>query len=163
MNIIFLLFSLLGGVIASLQGVINSAGANEIGLPTMLAFFSIVQAIPAIIFILVKRPTFGLVGSLQKGWKWFLISGLFGATIVTVMTLSIAKIGALTAFVVVVLGQIIASAIADHFGFLGIEVKKLTPLKVVSILIIFAGVSLLVISDSMSDAAFSFEVINILL
>lgn len=147
----------------SIQGVINSSGSNVIGLPAMLAFFSIAQALPALIFILIKRPSLGIKGALNKGWKWIVVSGLVGTTIVTVMTLSISEIGALTAFVLVVLGQIIASAIADHFGFLGIEKQPLNATKVVSILIIFVGVALLVISDSIGDSASSVRVVQPLL
>lgn len=144
MYTIFLLFALTAGLMMGVHGVINSSGSKAVGLPTMLAFFSLVQAIPAFIFILIKQPELGIAGSFVEGWEWFLISGLMGATAVTVITLSINKIGALTSFVLVVLGQIIASAIADHFGFLGIEVKPISLLKIVSILIIIAGVALLV-------------------
>lgn len=151
MYIIFLIFALIGGVTVGILGVVNSAGSNVIGIPAMLAFFSIVQAIPAFIYILIKKPSLGVVGSLKRGWKWFLVSGLIGAFIVTILTLAISKIGALTAFVLVVLGQIIASAIADHFGFLGIEAKPISMMKIVSITIIIAGVVLLVLSDSANN------------
>lgn len=155
MFIFYLVLALIGGLMIGIHGVVNSAGASAIGLPAMLAFFSIVQALPAIIFILIKKPSHGIVGSLMRGWKWFVVSGFMGATIVTVMTLSISKIGALTAFVIVVLGQIIASAIADHFGLFGIEAKPMNRMKLVSIIIIVAGVSLLVFSDSGNDQAAS--------
>ncbi|CAM4227272.1 DMT family transporter [Paenibacillus alkaliterrae] len=146
MYLVFLILSLLSGMTIGIQGVIVSVGANAIGLPAMLSFFSIVQAVPALIYIFIKKPSLGIVGSLVSGWKWFLVSGLFSATIVTIMTLSISKIGALTAFVLVVLGQIIASPIADHFGLLGIEVKPMNRAKFASIMVIIAGVTLLVMT-----------------
>lgn len=157
MNSIFLLFALLAGLMIGIHGVINSSGAKAVGLPTMIAFFSIVQAIPAIIFISINQPTLGIAGSLAAGWKWFVLSGLMAATIVTVITLSLSKVGALTAFVLVVLGQIIASAIADHFGLLGIEVKPMNMMKMASILIIIAGVSLLVKANSANSKATSIK------
>ncbi|MFE8699981.1 DMT family transporter [Cytobacillus sp. FJAT-54145] len=143
MYTMFLLFALTAGLAIGIHGVINSSGAKAIGLPTMLAFFSIIQAIPAFIFLLIKQPSLGLVVAFTEGWGWFVASGLIGATIVTVVTLSISKIGALTSFVLVVLGQIIASAVADHFGFMGIEVKPMNLLKLLSIFIILGGVVLL--------------------
>ena len=150
MVIIFLFFALLAGLIMSIHGVINSAGAKVVGLPTMLAFFSVVQAMPALLFILISQPSLGIIGTFAEGWKWFLVAGFMGALIVTVMTLSIPKIGALTTFVLVVLGQIIASAITDHFGLFGLEVKSMNLMKMVSIFIIIAGVALLVKANSAS-------------
>ncbi|CAM4227310.1 DMT family transporter [Paenibacillus alkaliterrae] len=151
MFLIFLFFALAAGLMIGIHGVINSSGAKAVGLPTMLAFFSIVQAIPALIYIFIMKPSLGIVGSFSEGWKWFLVAGLMAAAIVTVMTLSISKIGALTAFALVILGQIIASAIADHFGLLGIEVKPMSMMKVASIFVIIGGVLLLVKSNSANN------------
>ncbi|MGK3945706.1 DMT family transporter, partial [Streptomyces caeruleatus] len=60
------------------------------------------------------------------------------------ITVSISKIGALVTFVLVVLGQIITSAIIDHFGLLGMEINPINLLKITSILIILVGVFLLI-------------------
>lgn len=153
MYIIYLLLALLTGMIISIQGVINSTGASIIGLPAMLAFLSFVQAVPALIYILIKKPAHGVAGSFIRGWKWFLMSGLVAALTVILMTLSITKIGTLTAFVLVILGQIIASATADHFGLFGIERKPINKMKLISMMIIFVGVALLVMSDLGNNVA----------
>ncbi|WP_209124127.1 DMT family transporter [Alkalihalobacillus sp. BA299] len=153
MYVIYIIFALLSGLLISIHGVVNSVGAKAIGLPTMIAWFSIIQAIPAIIFILLKRPSMGISGSLVQGFKWYLFSGLIGITIVTIITLSISQIGALTAFVLVVLGQVIGAAIADHFGLFGVEVKPVSVMRIVSILIILAGVGLLIKSESTNQVS----------
>jgi len=157
MYIIYLLLALLTGMTISIQGVINSTGASIIGLPAMLAFLSFVQAVPSLTYILIKKPAYGVAGSFIRGWKWFLMSGLFAAATVILMTLSITKIGTLTAFVLVILGQIISSAIADHFGLFGIERKPINKMKLISMMIIFAGVALLVMSDLGDNVAFIFN------
>jgi len=148
MSTIFLLFALLAGLMLGTQGVINSSGAKAVGLPTMLAFFPIVQGMPTLMYIFLKQPSLGISGSIAGGWEWFVITGLMSIAIVIGMTLSISRIGALTAFVLVVLGQIIASAIADNFGLLGMEVKSINITKVSGIFIIIAGVLLLIKSNS---------------
>lgn len=145
---IFLLFALLAGLMLGIQGVINNSGAKAVGLPTMLAFFPIVQGMPTLIYIFIKQPSLGISGSIAEGWEWFIVTGLMSIAIVIGITLPISKIGVLTAFVLVILGQIIASAIADNFGLLGIEVKSINITKVSGIFIIIAGVLLLIKSNS---------------
>lgn len=152
----------MAGLLISVHGVINSAGAKVIGLPTMIAWFSIIQALPAIILILFKQPSIGIGGSLIQGFKWYLVSGILGVSIVTVMTLSISQIGALTAFVLVVLGQVIGAAIADHIGLFGIEIKPVNAMRIVSIVIILAGVGLLIKSESLAKVPVHIEASTII-
>lgn len=154
MYIFFLLLALFSGMIVSIQGIINSEGAKIIGLPTMLVFFSFVQLMPALFYILIKKPTLGVALSLKRGWKWYILSGLLGTTIAMVMALSISKIGALTVFVLVILGQIIASAIADQVGLFGIKKKKVNKMMLISMMFIIIGVTLLIVSDLRYNVAF---------
>lgn len=144
MLILFLFFALLTGMMLGVQGVVNSTGEKVIGLPSMLAFLSFVQGIPPLIYILIHKPHLGLLDSIFKGWEWFVITGLMSALTVVGITVSISKIGALVTFVLVVLGQIITSAIIDHFGLLGMEINPINLLKITSILIILVGVFLLI-------------------
>ncbi|OIJ22079.1 hypothetical protein BKP45_05235 [Anaerobacillus alkalidiazotrophicus] len=148
MYIVYLTMALLGGLLISVHGIVNSVGAKVIGLPAVIVLYSVIQAIPALIYILIKQPSLGLTATLVQGFKWYLISGLIGVTIVSIVTLSISNIGALTAFVLVVLGQVIGAAIADHFGLFGTEVKPLNVMRLISIVVIVAGVGLLIKSES---------------
>jgi len=50
-------------------------------------------------------------------------------------------------FVLMVLGQIIGATIADQIGLFGLQVKHVTLLKIISIIIILLGVFLLFKSD----------------
>jgi transporter family-2 protein len=142
-----LLMALLSGLLISVHGIVNSMGSKTIGLPAMLAMYSIVQAIPPLLFILFRQQGNGIGQVIAHGLKWYLLSGIIGMIIVTALTFSITQIGSLTAFVIVVLGQVIGAAIADHFGLFGVPIKPVNTLRIVSILIIMIGVGLLIKSE----------------
>jgi transporter family-2 protein len=140
------------GYFISVQGVFNSIGSKLIGGPALVAWLSLVQLIPPLVYILIKSPAVGLTQSLSIGFKWYFVSGILGIIIVSSLSWSIGNVGALTVFVLVVLGQIIGSALADQFGMFGSPIKPLNTLRLVSIGIIVAGVLLLVRSEQLDQA-----------
>jgi transporter family-2 protein len=140
------------GYLISVQGVFNAIGSKLIGGPALVAWLSLVQLIPPLVYILVKSPAIGLAESLSVGFKWYAVSGILGIIIVSGLSWSIGNVGALTVFVLIVLGQIIGSALADQFGLFGSPMKPLNTLRLVSIGIIVAGVLLLVRSEQVDQA-----------
>nr|WP_263325134.1 DMT family transporter [Neobacillus sp. Marseille-Q6967] len=161
MFILSLLFSFLSGLLISIHGLINSLGGKAIGSPAMFLWLSLVQAIPALIIMIVRPQKLGFVLSLQLGFKWYLFSAIIGLVIFTILSFSISNVGAGTAFVLVVLGQIIGSTIADQFGLFGSPVRPVNTLRIISIVIIMAGVFLLLKSNSSSEAVKSTQTITI--
>jgi len=147
MYIFSILMALFAGVLVSFQGIVNSVGGKAIGIAGMIAWLSIVQAIPPLILILYKSPSIGLGPTLIQGFKWYALSGILGIIIIAFVSLSIPQIGSLQVFVLIILGQIITATIADQIGLFGIQVKPINTLKIVSIIIIIFGVFLLYKSD----------------
>ncbi|MFB9761436.1 hypothetical protein [Ectobacillus funiculus] len=50
MYIVFLIVALASGALIAIQGVSNSVGSKLIGAPAMIAWLSVVQAIPPLIY-----------------------------------------------------------------------------------------------------------------
>jgi bacterial/archaeal transporter family-2 protein len=147
MFMISVLFSFLSGLLISVQGLLNSVGSKAIGTPAMILWLSLVQAIPPLILMLIRPQKVGWLMSLTLGLKFYLFSGIIAIVVLTILSFSISKIGAGSAFIIVVLGQVIGSALADQFGLFGSEVRPLNSLRVVSIVIIIVGVLLLLKSN----------------
>jgi len=143
MYIVSILFAFLSGLLISTQGLINSIGSKAIGTPAMIAWLSLVQAVPPLLLMLIRSQKVGWSASLTLGFKWYLFSGIIGIIILTILSFSISNIGSGSAFVIVVLGQIIGSAFADHFGLFGSPIRPVNPMRIVSIAVIIAGVFLL--------------------
>jgi bacterial/archaeal transporter family-2 protein len=71
-------------------------------------------------------------------WMW-LSGGILGAGIVYGSLYLVPRIGvaALAAFIIA--GQLLAAALIDHFGFLGVPVNELNVWRVTGIVLLFAG------------------------
>lgn len=143
MNIISIIAALISGIAISVQGVSNSVGSKLIGMPAMIVWLSIVQAIPPLILLFWHKPVMGIGASIFQGFKWYTISGVIGMIVITALSFAIPNLGALSVFVIVILGQIIGAAVADQIGLFGNPVIPITPLRIVSIFIIALGVALL--------------------
>lgn len=148
-----LVISFISGLLITVQGVSNSVGSKTIGTPYMLIWLSLVQIIPPMVFLWFKHPAIDFGPSIVQGFKWYFISGSIGIIVVTALSFSIAHTGSLSVFVLVVLGQIIGAAIADQIGLFGTPVAPVKPLRLLSILIIVAGVLLLLKTDLSSKAS----------
>lgn len=143
MYIVSLIAALASGLLIAIQGVSNSVGSKLIGAPAMITWLSVVQAIPPLILLFWQKPTMGIGASIVQGFKWYTISGMIGMIVITALSFAIPNLGALSVFVIVVLGQIIGAAVIDQIGLFGSPVIPITPLRIVSICIIAIGVALL--------------------
>ncbi|MFP3125988.1 DMT family transporter [Ectobacillus funiculus] len=148
MYIVSLIAALASGLLIAVQGVSNSVGSKLIGAPAMITWLSVVQAIPPLILLFWQKPSMGIGASILHGFKWYTISGMIGMIVITALSFAIPNLGALSVFVVVVLGQIIGAAVIDQIGLFGSPVISITPLRIVSICIIAVGVALLLKSGA---------------
>lgn len=70
-------------------------------------------------------------------WAW--LGGLVGATFITTMIVAVPRIGAVTAFTAIILGQLTASATVDSFGLLGAPITPLSVQRLLGLSLIAAG------------------------
>lgn len=140
-KIVFALPALAVGVGVALQGIVNAGLAKGLGSYVVAA--SISFWVGTISLTVISLASGGVGQALAQGRSlglgWWVVGGLLGAAYVTTMTVAVPKlgIGAATAFVIA--GQLIAAALFDHFGVLGIHEQPLTVLRMVGICLLVAG------------------------
>jgi bacterial/archaeal transporter family-2 protein len=71
-------------------------------------------------------------------WAWF--GGLFGAFCVAISTVVATELGATTLLALVLLGQLAAALVIDHFGWLGLPVHPVTWVRVAGVVLLGVGV-----------------------
>lgn len=76
-------------------------------------------------------------------WRWF--GGLFGLFILTINYFSVKEIGATISMASTVLGQCIMGVVFDLTGFMGMEKRKLSTRKILSLVVSFAGILLMLV------------------
>jgi transporter family-2 protein len=82
-------------------------------------------------------------GLLQAPW-WGFLGGILGAFYVLTATLAGPKLGAATLLALTLLGQLTASVLVDHFGWLGFARQPLDAQRLLGIVLLLAGVLLVV-------------------
>ena len=130
------------GAVVALQPPVNS----ELGRRTSdlgAAFISV-----AVTFLLVGAifVIFGDLSSLSRVRDVpliYLTGGLYGALFVGVSLVTVRYLGAGLTIALLIAAQLVVAALLDHFGVLGLEQIELSPLRVVGMAALLAGVVLM--------------------
>ena len=107
------------------------------GWNTFLATFIFVVAL-----FVVKKPLPSTQLLASVPW-WGYLGGFCGAAYVLVSLLSAPKLGALLMIVCLTAGQLIASVIIDHFGWVGYDIRPITSSRFFGILLLISGIYLI--------------------
>ena len=144
MKWIYFLLPLLAGIAMSVQSGINAQLKNQLNHSIFASFISfLVGIIPLILILIFQKqpiPSFETLSQVN-GWKY--IGGLLGAFIVTASLLSITQIGATNMFMIIVTGQLIMALLMDHYGWVGMNIEKISLQKIGGVFLMLAGVYLI--------------------
>jgi len=113
-NLFTILLLLLAGFGVSVQGTINGGLGKNIG-SIQAAFVSFLVGLfsLSILLLFVGKGNISAIGTVPR---WQLTGGLLGAFYVVVLAFSVPRIGIALSIVTVVVSQILASLMIDHFG-----------------------------------------------
>lgn len=138
-----LLTALTGGLIA-LQAPINSTLGRSVGtFQAAFLSFAIGTVALAAIVGLVKGGYGQVAVARELSWYW-LTGGLLGAAYVTTVLVTVRTLGAGGVTAATIAGQLSASVVVDHYGWLGVDKAPITALKIVGIVLLAAGTYLIV-------------------
>ena len=132
-----ILIGLAGGIAVGMQGPLSSVITQKLGPFESVFIVHIGGAIAALIPML-------FVGSRLGQWKnlpWYAFSaGAFGLVVIMAVGYMIPRIGAAGAVVILVTGQILISAVLDHFGLLGMAQRSLDLQRAIGVSVVILGV-----------------------
>ena len=106
------------------------------GWNTLLATLLFITAL-----FIVRKPLPSLAMVTSLPW-WAYLGGFCGATYVLVSLLSVPKLGAILLIVCLTAGQLIASVLIDHFGWVGYDIRPLTLSRICGVLCMIVGIYL---------------------
>ncbi len=143
-NYFFILLALLAGMAMPTQAVINSRLAVSVDSPIIAAFISFAIGTAAIfVYILLTGAPLSNIISVKNAPPIALIGGLLGAFFVSVMATIIPRVPVAVAFSLAIAGQMLITLLVDHFGWLGVEVKPINPMRVLGAVFVTVGVVLI--------------------
>jgi transporter family-2 protein len=143
-NSSYLLLALIAGAGLAFQAVINTRLSQALGSPL---WASVVQVFVGLLFLAVcvtvlrqPLPTFEGAGRLP--W-WIWTGGAIGAAYVLSVILTTRPLGVALMVASVVVGQSAAALLIDHYGWFGVEVHRLSPVRVAGVVLLLVGVLLI--------------------
>jgi len=128
----------------TLQVGMNGAVGTGIGSPLLASIVNFVIGLAALVAVAVvggARIAPGSPGTVP-GWAW--LGGLFGAAYVAAITVLGPRLGAVALLALVLLGQMAAALLVDHFGIVGFEQTAVTPARLIGVALLAAGVMLII-------------------
>ena len=139
-----ILLAIVVGFALPVQAGVNAQLRLSLGHPLTTAFASFLVGTLALGLMLlvfqVPLPA-ARVASQAPAWHW--IGGILGAVYIAVAVVLAPRLGAATMIASVVAGQMLASLLLDHFGWVGFARQEATPARLLGAGLIILGVRLL--------------------
>ena len=132
------------GTLLPLQALINARLGAQTQGPLYASFVSFLVGTCLLgALLLVTRTPWSPGQPLLSLPPWIWLGGAIGALFVFAATLLVPRLGAASLICLVVLGQVVASLLLDHFGVLGPQ-RPADALRVFGALLVIAGAALVV-------------------
>jgi transporter family-2 protein len=132
------------GALLSVQPLINARVAHAAGSPVYGAMFSVfvstLTMLAGAFLLRLPLPDLRAVGA-NPPWSW--TGGIIGAFVVLVALTATPRLGAATTVMLFITGQMAASLILDHYGWLGVPLHPIDLPRVLGVLCLVAGIVLI--------------------
>ncbi len=140
--ILFILAGIAAGITTTLQGVINTGLESKTGFVGSVFIVTSVSAL-VMLMLLSVFPAYSNFQNLPGLKQWYLyLGGLCGIVIISTPVFLIPRIGVTLTIAAMIVGQLLLSAVIDHFGLFNFPVIKINLPRIAGIVLLLAGVIL---------------------
>lgn len=141
--LVFILPAIAGLTITTQAGV-NSQLRVAVNNPWVAAFISfLVGTIFLGLYIVATRQTVPGITQLRGIELYKYTGGLLGAFFVTVIIVTVQKIGSANVFALVIAGQLFMALLYDHFGMFGFPQSNINWAKILGVILLVVGAYLI--------------------
>lgn len=134
-----IILALAAGMFAAVQTSINTQVNQRVGLWEATALVHFVGLVFGIVMMFVFSRNISFRPLLDIN-KFYLMGGVFGVLIVSSAITSFSLLGAAYATILILLAQIVASAIIDNYGLFGMQTIPMDFQKVLGAVVILIGI-----------------------
>jgi bacterial/archaeal transporter family-2 protein len=140
---VYLILPLVGGALIAAQAPINARLRTILESPVGSAFTSFAIGTVLLFGALAVTGDVPKLGSLGPGPWWAYLGGACGAVFVFATLVASPRVGVTATFVAVICGQVVAAALIDRFGWLGVKATPVSTERLVAIGLLAVSVVLL--------------------
>jgi transporter family-2 protein len=143
-TLLLVLLGLLAGAGVPVQAAVNSTLRLHLGRPewATLVSFATGTAIVALALLVQRTPIPAMAQVSRAPW-WAWTGGGLGAFYVFTIILLVPRLGAATALVITLAGQVVFGLLLDRAGVLGLATREVTPGRLAGVALLAAGVFLI--------------------
>jgi transporter family-2 protein len=140
---LYILLALAAGICIPTQSGINAQLASYAKSSVLAATISfLVGSVGLFVYLGVMRIPIPMAAlGVAPWWAWS--GGILGAFFVASTIFLVPQLGATTMLSLVIAGQMIASLVYDHYGALAFPVHPISPLRILGVVLVAAGVILI--------------------
>ena len=133
----------IGGLAGAIQAAVMGELGERVGVAPALAFAVAISLACALGVLLVWERSFtGVRAAAEQPW-WLWLGGVMSVFIVLSITVATPRIGVAATIGVVIAGNLVAAALIDQYGLLGQEQVAITWFRLLGLLLLAAGSTLL--------------------
>lgn len=138
----YLFYAFAAGMGVAVQFGVNGQLRRLSGQPIWASFVSfVVGTLALLLCFLATRRAWPAGGQFVHAPWWVWTGGLLGAFYVVVSVVSGPRLGSATLVACVIAGQLVASIVIDHFGWVGYPVHAASPGRIIGAVLLVAGVA----------------------
>ena len=140
-NLIYITLALLAGCMIPFQSAMNAGLGKSLQSPYFSALIVFIIAFFGIgVYILISRQHVPELTQFVNAPKWAYFGGILGGVYILMIVLLAPKLGIGNVTVMVLLGQVVAAIIIDHFGLLGATVHLINWKRLIGVCLMIAGI-----------------------
>lgn len=132
----------ISGITMAIQGTLNSQLYQKTSILAATFVVHVIGVILAFAAVLVTRTPLMEYSWLSIPWYLYL-GGVLSVIIIGLVAFSIPKIGVANATTAIIIGQVGAALVIDHFGLFGTERIPWSPWQILGLVLFAAGAKLL--------------------
>lgn len=132
------------GLLVPLQPLLNAEMRRAAGGSGFLAaLINFLVGLAALLVCwLAFRPGWPTAEGLGSAPWWAWTAGLIGGAFVVLTMVLAPRLGVVLMLGLILVGQMVASLVVDHYGLVGAPVREATPPRILGVLLVIAGVVL---------------------
>jgi transporter family-2 protein len=140
-HLVLLLFPVAAGIAAAFQPGVNArfASFSTSRLHAGLLNFAVGLLAMTVVCAAARTPAPSTQKLSQAPW-WAFVGGVLGAFFVTTAVYLVPKLGGVHYLVALILGQLVAYCVIDHYGLMGLATHAFTWGRALGLALIVAGV-----------------------
>ncbi len=134
--------SLAAGLGGSVQAAVMGKLGDRVGILGAVAFSTLVSAAIGVTALLLVTQSLGGISAAARQPVWLWTGGMLSAFIILAITVGPPRIGVAATIGLVIAGNLVAAAVIDRFGLLGVKSIPLNWPRLVGIALLAAGAAL---------------------